>query len=181
MAKSEPERGLVIIYTGDGKGKTTAALGMCVRAAGYKHRVKILQFVKGSWRYGELKGIRLLQEFVEMEQVGEGFVGIIDDDKDIAVHRAAAQQGLEYARSVIKSGQYQIVILDELNVAVHLGLIDLQQVLDLVASKPASLHLVITGRNARPELIEVADLVTEMREIKHPFRQGILAQRGIDW
>ncbi len=180
-AKVEENKGLVIVYTGNGKGKTTAALGMCIRAAGYGKKIKILQFVKGSWKYGELKGIKLLSEFVEMEQVGEGFVGIIDDNKDRQVHEAAARKGLEDAAAVIHSGRYDIVILDELNVAVDLKLIALESVLDLVRNKPAQLHLVITGRHAAPELIELADLVTEMREIKHPFQQGILAQKAIDW
>lgn len=181
-AKQEEEKvGLTIVYTGNGKGKTTAALGMCVRAAGYKWKVKILQFVKGSWKYGELKGIKLLADFVELEQVGEGFVGIVDDDKDIEVHREAARKALAYARETVESGKYDLVILDELNVALDLGLVELQDVLDLIAAKPEKLHLVLTGRGAKPEVIEVANLVTEMTEIKHPFRDGILAQRGVDW
>ncbi len=181
MAKQDETRGLVIVYTGNGKGKTTAALGMCIRAAGYKKRVKILQFVKGSWKYGELKGIKLLSEFVEMEQVGEGFVGIIDDNKDIKVHQKAAREGLAHAREIVNSGQYDIVILDELNIALDLDLISLQDVLELIEAKPPQVHLVITGRSAKPEIIERADLVTEMREIKHPYQQGILAQKAIDW
>ena len=181
MAEEDKKVGLTVVYTGDGKGKTTAALGMCVRAAGYKWKVKILQFVKGSWKYGELKGIKLLGEFVEMEQVGEGFVGIVDDAKEFSVHRQAAQQGLVSARAIVESGDYNLVILDELNVALDLGLVDLPEVLELIAAKPPEMHLVITGRGAKPEVIEMADLVTEMTEIKHPYRQGILAQRGIDW
>lgn len=175
------EKGLVIVYTGNGKGKTTAALGLCIRAAGYKKKVKILQFIKGSWKYGELEGIKLLKDFVEMEQVGEGFVGIVDDDKDFAVHQAAAQEGLAHAKEITISGEYDIVILDELNVAIGLGLVELEQVLEMVRNKPERLHLVITGRNAHEKLIEIADLVTEMREIKHPYQKGVLAQRGIDW
>lgn len=179
--KEGENKGLIIVYTGNGKGKTTAALGMCIRAAGYKKKIRILQFVKGSWKYGELKGIKLLADFVEMEQVGEGFVGIIDDNKDRAVHVAAAKAGLDTAREIMHSGKYDIVILDELNVAVDLGLIGLDDVLTLLKEKPPLLHVVVTGRNAKPELIELADLVTEMREIKHPFQQGILAQKAIDW
>ncbi len=108
MAKQNEEKGLTIVYTGDGKGKTTAALGMCIRAAGYKKKIKILQFVKGSWKYGELEGIKLLSDFVEMEQVGEGFVGIVDDTKEFSVHQEAARQGLEHARQVMHSGQNMI-------------------------------------------------------------------------
>jgi cob(I)alamin adenosyltransferase len=181
LAEKNQDKGLTIVYTGNGKGKTTAALGMCVRAAGYRKKIKILQFVKGSWKYGELEGIKLLKDFVDMEQVGEGFVGIIDDNKAFEVHQKAAREGLEHARQVIFSGEYDIVVLDELNVAVDLGLVDADAVLALVKSKPEALHLVITGRNARPELIEIADLVTEMKEIKHPYQKGVLAQRAIDW
>lgn len=181
MAEKDQDKGLIIVYTGDGKGKTTAALGMCIRAAGYKKKIKILQFVKGSWKYGELEGIKLLSDFVDMEAIGEGFVGIVDDKKAFEVHVQAARQGLEYAKQIIQSGKYDIVMLDELNVAVHLGLVGLEEVLALVKGKPERLHLVITGRNARPELIEIADLVTEMKEIKHPYQKGILAQRAIDW
>ena len=177
----EENKGLVVVYTGNGKGKTTAALGMCIRAAGYKKKIKILQFVKGSWKYGELKGIELLKEFVEMEQVGEGFVGIVDDNKEFSVHQEAARKGLAYAREIIHSGKFDIVILDELNVAIDLGLVPLEDALELIRSKPDLLHLVITGRGAKQELIDLADLVTEMREIKHPYQKGILAQRAIDW
>lgn len=173
--------GLTIVYTGNGKGKTTAALGMCVRAAGYRKKIKILQFVKGSWKYGELNGIKLLADYVEMEQVGEGFVGIIDDNKDIAVHKAAARKGLEAAEAAIHSGKYDLVILDELNVAVDLGLVLVEEVVKLINGKPEKLHLVITGRNAPQQVIDLAQLVTEMTEIKHPYRQGILAQKGVDW
>ncbi len=180
-SSQEENKGLVIVYTGNGKGKTTAALGMCIRAAGYKKKIKILQFVKGSWKYGELKGIELLKGFVDMEQVGEGFVGIVDDNKEFSVHQEAARKGLAYAREIIHSGQYDIVILDELNIAIDLGLIPLADALEVIQNKPAQLHLVITGRSAKPEIIEIADLVTEMREIKHPFQKGILAQRAIDW
>lgn len=177
----EENKGLVVVYTGNGKGKTTAALGMCIRAAGYKKKIKILQFVKGSWKYGELKGIELLKEFVEMEQVGEGFVGIVDDNKEFSVHQEAARKGLAYAREIIHSGKFDIVILDELNVAIDLGLVPLEDALELIRSKPNLLHIVVTGRGAKQELIDLADLVTEMREIKHPYQKGILAQRAIDW
>ncbi len=113
--------GLLSVYTGDGKGKTTAALGMCVRAVGYDWRICLIQFVKGSWKYGELKGIKRLEANVELHVIGEGFVGIVDDTKDFEVHRKAAQDGIVLAREKVSSGQYQLVILDELNVAVQLG------------------------------------------------------------
>ncbi len=179
--KKEEKRGLLLVYTGNGKGKTTAALGMCVRAVGYKWRVCIIQFVKGSWKYGELKGIKQLEPLVELHTVGEGFVGIVDDTKDFEEHRQAAKEGLRFASEKIQSGEYPLVILDELNVALDLGLVSDEDVEQLVEAKPEKQHLVITGRAARQWLIDKADLVTEMREIKHPYQQGILAQKGIDW
>lgn len=174
-------RGLLTVYTGNGKGKTTAALGLCVRAVGYGFRVAIIQFVKGSWHYGELDGIRRLAPEVSMEAMGKGFVGILDDKLPREEHQKAASATLAEARRVITSGEYRIVILDEVNVALDLGLLRTSEVLDVLRSRPAELHVVCTGRGAPPELIELADLVTEMREIKHPFQQGVLAQRGFDF
>lgn len=175
------KNGLIIVYTGNGKGKTTAALGMCVRAVGYNWKICIIQFVKGSWKYGELKGIKKLEPNVELHTVGEGFVGILDDNKEFDEHRKAALEGVKLTIDKMKSGNYMLLILDELNVAMDLGLVtedELQKILD---NKPNNLHLVITGRNASDSLLEKADLITEMKEIKHPYQQGILAQRGIDW
>ena len=177
----DEKRGLVIVYTGNGKGKTTAALGMCVRAVGYKWKVCIIQFVKGSWKYGELKGIKKLEPEVELHTVGEGFVGIIDDDKDFEEHRAAGKKGVAFALEKIKSGDYPLVILDELNVAVDLGLVMDEEVEEILAARGEKQHIVITGRGARDWLVDRADLVTEMTEIKHPYQKGILAQKGIDW
>ncbi len=175
------KRGLLIVYTGNGKGKTTAALGMCVRAAGYDWKVSIVQFVKGSWKYGELKGVKRLEPNVELTAVGEGFVGIVDDTKDFEEHLKAAQEGLKTALEKIKSHQFQIVVLDELNVAYHLGLVGKEDIEALLAARSPEQHLVITGRDAPDWLIDRADLVTEMKEIKHPYQKGILAQKGVDW
>jgi cob(I)alamin adenosyltransferase len=180
MNKQE-SKGLVIVYTGDGKGKTTASLGMCIRAAGRRKKVKILQFIKGTWHYGELDGIKLLSDYVELEQMGKGFVGIIDDKEDISTHVKAAEKALERSREEMLSGKYDILILDELNVALKLNLVKLETVLDLIKDKPEKMHLVITGRDAHEKVIELANLVTEMREIKHPFQEGILAQEGVDF
>lgn len=179
--EKQESKGLVIVYTGDGKGKTTASLGLCIRAAGHKKKVKIIQFIKGTWRYGELDGIKLLSEYVELEQMGKGFVGIIDDREDISTHINAATKALERSHEEIHSGKFDIVILDELNVALNLGLLKLEAVLDLIRGKPEALHLIMTGRDAHEKVIAMADLVTEMREIKHPFKKGILAQEGIDF
>lgn len=175
------EKGLLIVYTGDGKGKTTAALGMTIRAVGYDWKICVIQFIKGSWKYGELDGLKKLAPNVELNVMGEGFVGIVDDKKPIEEHRAAAKKALELALERMNSGKYQLVILDELNVAVSLGLVMPDEMEHLLDSKPPLLHLVITGRGATKGLIDRADLVTEMREIKHPYQKGILAQKGVDF
>lgn len=179
--EKEQKKGLVVVYTGNGKGKTTAALGMCVRAVGYNWKVSVIQFVKGSWKYGELKGIKRLEPNVELHTVGEGFVGIVDDTKDFEVHREAAKKGVQFALDRIRSREYPLVILDELNVAVDLGLVSDDEVREILSARSPEQHLVITGRGASDWLVDQADLVTEMREIKHPFQKGILAQKGIDW
>ncbi len=174
-------KGLVICYTGDGKGKTTAALGLCIRATGYNLRTLIWQFIKGSWHYGELDGIKRLAPYVELRQKGEGFVGIVDDKKPREVHRQAALDALNDVKTEIASGRWDLVILDEVFVGCQLGFLSARDLLDLIAQKPAGVHLVMTGRGAPPDVLEAADLVTEMREIKHPFQKGELAQKGIDY
>jgi len=181
MTDKEKKQGLLIVYTGDGKGKTTAALGMCVRAIGYDWKICIIQFVKGSWKYGELKGLKKLEPNVRLEIIGEGFVGIVDDTKEFEEHKIAAEKGIALARSVIQSNEYRLVILDELNVAHSLGLINDTDIESLLSIKPEKQSLVITGRSAPDWLLERADLVTEMKEIRNPYQQGILAQKGIDW
>jgi cob(I)alamin adenosyltransferase len=172
---------LLIVYTGNGKGKTTAALGMCIRAIGYQWHVCIVQFIKGSWKYGELEGIKALEPNVELHVVGEGFVGIMDDTKDFEEHRAAAKRGVELTIEKIKSRRHQLIIVDELNVALSLGLVTREEVESIISARDEHQHLVITGRGAPDWLIEQADLVTEMKEIKHPYQKGILAQKGVDW
>jgi cob(I)alamin adenosyltransferase len=177
----EEKKGLLIVYTGNGKGKTTASLGMTIRALGYGWKICIVQFIKGSWKYGEMEGLKRLMPDVELHIMGQGFVGIIDDDKPIEEHHEAAKAAYDLSLEKMKSGEYQLVILDELNIAVNLGLISEDQLIELVNQKPEELHLVITGRNAVERLIERADLVTEMTEIKHPFQKGIMAQKGVDY
>ncbi|UCD94899.1 MAG: cob(I)yrinic acid a,c-diamide adenosyltransferase [Candidatus Zixiibacteriota bacterium] len=179
--KNEKSKGLLIVYTGNGKGKTTAALGMTIRAVGYDWKVCVIQFIKGSWKYGEMDGIKKLEPNVEFHVMGEGFVGIIDDDKPIEEHRQAARKAYDLALEKMKSGRYRLIIMDELSVAASLGLVFPDEFKKLVAQKPADLHLVITGRRAPDWLIEEADLVTEMTEIKHPYQKGILAQKGVDF
>jgi cob(I)alamin adenosyltransferase len=175
------DKGLIIVYTGNGKGKTTAALGLCVRACGYDLKVAIVQFVKGTWQYGELDGIKKLEPNIELIRKGKGFVGIIDDKLPRHEHEEAAEEALVFVAELVQSGKYDIVILDELNVAVSLGLIEIDEVLKILDNKPIALDIVITGRDAHERLIEKADLVTEMKEIKHPYQKGILAKKGIDF
>lgn len=177
----QESKGLLVVYTGDGKGKTTAALGMCVRAVGYDWKICLIQFVKGSWKYGELKGIKRLEPNVELHVIGSGFVGIVDDDKPIEEHQEAARKGVALALEKIRSGQYQLVVLDELNVALDLGLVTDEDVREILDARSEKQHLVITGRSAADWVKERADLVTEMTEIKHPYQKGVLAQKGIDW
>jgi cob(I)alamin adenosyltransferase len=173
--------GLVIVYTGKGKGKTTAALGMALRAAGYSQKICMIQFIKGSWHYGELDSSKKLLPEFELITAGKGFVGIIDDKSPRQEHEKVAKEALLISKEKIVSQKYNLIILDEINYAVNLGLIDKLDVLDLIKSKPENLNLVLTGNYAKEEIIEEADLVTEMKEIKHPFKLGIKAKKGIDF
>jgi cob(I)alamin adenosyltransferase len=179
--KIRVQKGLTICYTGNGKGKTTAALGLCVRATGYNLRTLIWQFIKGSWHYGELDGIKRLAPYVELRQKGEGFVGIVDDKKPREVHRKAALAALEEVKGEITSGEWNIVILDEVFVGCQLKFLSADDLLAVIATKPANVHLVMTGRDAPKEVLAAADLVTEMTEVKHPYQKGELAQKGIDY
>ena len=173
--------GLVIVYTGNGKGKTTAALGMALRAIGYDHKVCMLQFIKGSWHYGEMDSSKKLEPNFELIAIGKGFVGILDDNSPREEHEKYAAEALKICREKIFSEKYNVVILDEVNYAIDLGLIDVQEIIKIIKEKPANVNLVLTGNHAKNEIIELADLVTEMKEIKHPFKSGIKAKKGIDF
>ena len=178
--------GLTIVYTGDGKGKTTAALGCALRALGQGWRVLVLQFFKGDWpvQFGELEMGKRLSPQLEVRHVGKGFVKYMGDRKPFDEHLQAAREALAAARAAITSGVYDLIILDEIIYAIDYAavrLIGLEDVLGLIDAKPPHVHLILTGRNAPQALIERADLVTEMREIKHPYQQGIQAQAGIDY
>ena len=175
------EKGLTIVYTGKGKGKTTAALGIALRATGYKKKICMIQFIKGSWHYGEMESSKRLEPEFEMVAIGKGFVGIIDDKSPKEDHQKIAKEAIRISNEKMQSGKYDIVILDEINYAVNLNLISLDDVLNLIKSKPENVDLVLTGNYAKEEVIEVADLVTEMKEIKHPFQKGIKAKEGIDF
>jgi len=180
-AKSERSRGLVIVYTGDGKGKTTASLGIALRAVGYDMKVCMIQFIKGSWFYGELKSCQLLAPNFRIIPAGKGFVGIMDDKKPISQHTNAAREAFRLSKKIISSGLYDIVILDEINYAVNLKLIGVHDVLELIRRRPIHVSIVLTGRRASRQIIDVADLVTEMRKIKHPFDKRMTARKGIDF
>ena len=173
--------GLVIVNTGNGKGKTTAALGTALRACGYGQKVLMIQFVKGPWKSGEqLAAERLAPEF-ELVKTGKGFFKIMNDRLPEEDHKEAARLGLELAKEKVLSGAYDLIILDEINNAIADGLLPVESLLELLDVRPETLHIIITGRNAHPKVIERAHLVTEMTEIKHPYTQGILAQKGIDF
>jgi len=175
------EKGLVIVYTGNGKGKTTAALGMALRAIGYDHKVCMLQFIKGSWHYGEMNSSKKLEPNFELIAVGKGFVGILDDNSPREEHEKYAAEAVRICREKIFSEKYDVIILDEVNYAINLGLIDIGEIIKIIKEKPSDLDLVLTGRDVKNEIVELADLVTEMKEIKHPFKSGIKAKKGIDF
>ena len=176
-ATARKKKGLIIVYTGNGKGKTTAALGVALRASGYGMKVIMLQFFKGKWKYGELRGAPKLETF-EIRPMGHGFTW---ESKDIEVDKRMVREAWQAARTEILSGKYDLVILDEINYALSYGFLPVEDVVDFLKKKPEMLHVILTGRNAKPEVIEIADMVTEMREIKHPFREGIVAQKGIEF
>ena len=175
------KRGLTIVYTGKGKGKTTAALGIVLRATGYKKKICMIQFIKGSWHYGEMYSSKRLEPEFEMIAAGKGFVGIIDDTSSIDDHKKIADEAMKISATKIQSGKYDIIILDEINYAINLGLVKIEEVVDIIKKKPQKIDLILTGNYAKEEIIQLADLVTEMREIKHPFQQGIKAKKGIDF
>ncbi len=171
-------QGTVQVYTGDGKGKTTAALGLALRAWGHGARVLVIQFMKGRINYGELEAARKLEGF-DIEQYGrETFV---DRDEPAAEDVALAREALARARQVVAENAYDLVILDEVNVAADYGLVTAKEILDLISHKPPEMELVLTGRNAPAEFADAADLVSEVREIKHHYRIGIPARKGIEF
>ncbi len=169
--------GLVHVITGEGRGKTTSALGLAVRASGRELKCYIIQFMKG-FEYGELFTLRKLPN-VEIKQFGRS--EFVSKEKPLQIDFEQARAGLEHARQIIQSNKYDLVILDEINVAISYELIPLEEVIELVKNKPAHVELVLTGRYAPKELIELADYVTEMKEVKHPYRKGVLAREGIEY
>jgi cob(I)alamin adenosyltransferase len=179
----EPQvrQGLVVVITGNGKGKTTSALGMALRACGHGMKVCIIQFMKGDLYAGEWDGVKQMNCDIELIATGKGFCGIQGNPYPWSEHRANAQDAIDLAGEKLVAGAYDLLILDEINNALKLKLVDLEQVLDLLQNKPRLLHLVLTGRDAHPQVIEQADTVSEVREIKHAYRQNIEPQPGIDY
>jgi cob(I)alamin adenosyltransferase len=178
LATKTEERGLLIVHTGTGKGKTTAAMGMAMRCIGHGLKVGIVQFVKGAWSTGEKDVLARFPDLCVMRAMGEGFTWETQDrQRDIA----AATRAWEMAQAMIADSSYRMVILDELNVVLRYDYLPFAEVLAALKAKPDVLHVVITGRNAREELINAADLVTEMTLVKHPFRSGVKAQPGVEF
>ncbi len=178
LATKTIEKGLLIVHTGKGKGKSTAAIGLAMRAIGHGMRVGIVQFVKGVWETGERDVLAKFPDLVTIKAMGEGFSWETQDrERDIA----AAEAAWEASKEMIADPSYKMVILDELNIVLRYGNLDLDEVLRVLAARPTGLHVVVTGRNAKDELIEAADLVTEMAQLKHPFRSGIKAQVGVEF
>ncbi len=182
LATKTVEKGLLIVHTGKGKGKSTAAFGLVVRAVGNGMKVGVVQYVKGKWQTGERGVLEKFPEQVEIRTMGEGFTW---ETQDRARDIRAAENAWEVSKKMIDSARgdepkYDMVLLDELNIVLRYGYLDLTDVVEFLSNKPEMLHVIVTGRNAKPELIEAADLVTEMTMVKHPFRAGVKAQKGIE-
>jgi cob(I)alamin adenosyltransferase len=178
IATKTIEKGLLIVHTGKGKGKSTAAFGMVFRALGHGFRVGVVQFVKGVWQTGERVVLEKFPEQVTMKAMGEGFTWETQDrTRDVA----AARKAWEEAKAMIADPSYRMVLLDELNIVLRYDYLPLDEVVQVLKSKPADTHVIVTGRNAKDEIIEIADLVTEMEFVKHPFRSGVKAQAGIEF
>lgn len=178
IATKTEERGLLVVHTGKGKGKTTAAMGMAMRCVGHGMKVGIVQFVKGVWDTGERRVLAAFPDLCVMRAMGEGFTW---DTQDLQRDVTAARRAFEAAKEMIADSSFRMVILDELNIVLRYGYLPLDEVVQALRDKPHDLHVVVTGRNAKEELLEAADLVTEMTLVKHPFRSGVKAQVGVEF
>lgn len=183
MAGKTIEKGLLMVHTGKGKGKSTAAFGLVMRAIGNGFRIGIVQFVKGAWQTGERPVLEMFPDQVEIKAMGEGFTW---NTQDRARDIAAAQAAWAEARRMIEAARkdppdFDLLVFDELNIVLRYDYLDLSEVVEVLKNRPPNLHIVVTGRNAKPDLIEAADLVTEMTEVKHPFQAGVKAQKGIEF
>lgn len=178
MAGKTIEKGLLIVHTGKGKGKSTAAFGMVFRCIGHGMKAGVVQFVKGAWATGERTVLEKFPDLVTIKAMGEGFTWETQDrERDIA----HAKAGWEEAKRMIADPDYKLVLLDELNIVLRYDYLPAEEVIETLRNKPADKHVIVTGRNAKEELIEIADLVTEMEQVKHPFRSGVKAQIGIEY
>ncbi len=178
IATKTIEKGLLIVHTGKGKGKSTAAFGMVFRTIGHGQKVAVIQFVKGKWETGERTILENFPELVSINKMGDGFTWETQDrQRDIAAARAAWELAKEY----IENPEYKMVLLDELNIVLRYDYLPIEEIVETLEAKPEDTHVIVTGRNAKDELIEIADLVTEMTQIKHPFRAGVKAQAGIEF
>tara|TARA_B100000949_G_C14270179_1_gene446948 strand:+ start:925 stop:1527 length:603 start_codon:yes stop_codon:yes gene_type:complete len=174
----DPGRGLVLVHTGNGKGKSSSAFGVIIRALGWKQKVGVVQFIKGKWITGEKQFFMTLKDQVDWHTMGDGFTWDTQDrDRDIA----AAEAAFARAREMMESGTYNLIVLDEINIALRYDYLDVHAVIDGLKARSDRTSVILTGRDAKPELCNYADLVSEMTEVKHPFKAGIKAQRGIDF
>jgi cob(I)alamin adenosyltransferase len=172
------QKGLLMVFTGNGKGKTTSALGLSLRSAGHGLKVCFIQFIKGGWKYGELNSVGKFKDMIDFYVMGRGFTWESDDiEKD----KKMGCKAWDFAQRAIASGQYNLVVLDEFTYILNYGGLDKQKALQILKNRPPNLHIAITGRDASDKLIAAADLVTEMKESKHPFNAGIKAQKGIEF
>src|SRR6202047_1973034 len=177
---ADVRRGLIIVNTGPGKGKTTAAMGTALRAVGQGMRVVMLQFLKGSWHYGELDAVKAFGDQFIMKQMGRGFVKVGAEKPDPEDVRMVEEAWAEGERA-IQSAEWDLVILDEINYAITYGMLDSAKVVESLKSKPEVVHVILTGRNAHPTIVEAADTVTEMRQVKHAYEKGVMGERGIGY
>ncbi len=171
-------KGLLIVNTGKGKGKTTAAMGLAFRALGHGMRVCVIQFIKGKWKYGELEAAKRFADLLELHVLGGGFTW---ESENVAEDARIAQQAWQFAKQILSEGRHAVVVLDELTYLIKYGIVDEAEVLETLASRPKAMHVVVTGRDAPTGLVKAADLVTEMLAIKHPYAEGIRAQKGIEY
>ena len=174
----DPDRGLILIHTGDGKGKSSSAFGVITRALGWGKQVGVVQFIKGKWKTGEREFFRKLDDAITWHTMGDGFTW---DTQDLEQDTRAAQAAFNKATEMITSGKFDLIVLDEINIALRYDYLDSNEVIQVLDARNARTSVILTGRNAKPEIIDYADLVTEMIEVKHPFKAGIKAQRGIDF
>ena len=177
---ADVRRGLIIVNTGPAKGKTTAAMGTALRAVGQGMRVLMLQFLKGSWHYGELDAVKAFGDKFVMKQMGRGFVKVGTEKPDPEDVRMVEEAWRE-AEQAIASNEWDLVILDEINYAISYGMLDPAKVVETLKKKPEMVHVILTGRNAHSTIVELADTVTEMRQVKHAYEKGVMAQRGIEY